>query len=130
MTAQRDFRLGNSPFGIDWLEPRYQDSFSADCCQDKTLGVFITKDLKIYVRFYRNVNILCLTACFARGTEIAEENVSPFSTQRAKRERPNALRELFKSITACPKGMTIFLCRRLSGKEKRSIISVFSASLW
>ena len=37
MTAQRDFRLGNSPFGIDWLEPRYQDSFSADCCQDKTL---------------------------------------------------------------------------------------------
>ena len=52
------------------------------------------------------MNILCLTTCFARGTEIAEENVFPFSAQRAKRERPNALRELFKSITACPKGIT------------------------
>jgi len=87
-------------------DTRYQDSFRRGSCQDKTLGVFITKDLKIYVRFYCNVNILCLTACFARGTEMAEENVFPFSAQRAKRERPNALRELFKSITACPKGMT------------------------
>ncbi len=43
MTVQRDFPLGNSPFGIDWLEPRYQDSFRRGSCQDKTLGVFITK---------------------------------------------------------------------------------------
>jgi hypothetical protein len=37
MTGQRDFGLGNSPFGIDWLEPSSQNSFRRGSCQDKTL---------------------------------------------------------------------------------------------
>jgi len=37
-----------------------------------------------------------------------------------KRERLNALRKLFESIRACPKGMSIFLCpERLSGQRKK-----------
>ena len=46
-----------------------------------------------------------------------------------KRERSNASRKFFEVIRPCPKGMTIFLCRRPSGKEKRWILSACSAAL-
>jgi len=59
-----------------------------------------------------------LTARFARGTEIAEEVIFPFLLSGQKRQDSDASHELFESVNSCPKGMTIFLCRRLSGKEK------------
>ena len=43
----------------------------------------------------------------------------PFLLRLQKRERPHASRRLFVASRPCPKGMSIFLCRRLSGKEKK-----------
>jgi len=62
---------------------------------------------------------LYLTARFARGAEIAEEVIFPFLLRGQKRKNSDASHWLFKSVKSCLKGMLIFLCRRLSGKEKK-----------
>jgi hypothetical protein len=59
-----------------------------------------------------------LTARFARDAKIAEKVIFPFLLRGQKRKSSDASHWLFQSVKPCLKGMVIFLCRRLSGKEK------------
>ena len=54
-----------------------------------------------------------------RDAKIAEEVIFPFLLRGQKRKNSDASHLLFQSVKSCLKGMLIFLCRRLSGKEKK-----------
>jgi len=53
-----------------------------------------------------------------RPPRLQPRNAGRVAGRGQKRERPHASRRLFGLALPCPKGMSIFLCRPLSGKEK------------